>query len=105
MIRLLGGFLYPLNLELLRAGPHEPEGDAGGADVERLWHGLDTGLVVPAAQAQNDLLEQLGIGGSGELELLLGRQQHIRVAPEIRPPLAFTGGPGKQTTLWCARRA
>ena len=50
-------------------------------------HGLGTGFVVAAAQAQDkDLEEQASIGGPGDLELMIRREGHLSVLRRVPQP-------------------
>jgi len=74
-------------LELASTRPDEAAGDGGGTQAEGLGDRLRTGLVVPAAQAEEELPEQPGISGPGGLQLLVRGQGDLLVPGQIPDPL------------------
>jgi len=69
--------------QLPGTGADKPPGDGGGTEPERGWDRLGARLVVPTAQAEEDLPEEPEIPVAGLAELLVGGQGHLRVPRQI----------------------
>ena len=74
-------------LELASAGSDEAAGDRRRTQAEGLWNRLRTDLIVPAAQAEEELPEQPGIRSPGGLQLLVRRQGDLLIPGQIPDPL------------------
>ena len=73
--------------ELASTRPDKAAGDRGRTQAKGLGDGLRADLVVPAAQAQEELPEQPGISGPWGLLLLIRGQGDLLVPGQIPDPL------------------